>query len=113
VCQPSAFARSAKAQRLRRASSRVTGSSYRRTASESGGPEYNFALGTDHDWLTHSGDVPGYTTQVAYLPKKKKATIIVFTNTDIPNPSGGSPAPALFSALAKVVSPGNVPTGTG
>jgi D-alanyl-D-alanine carboxypeptidase len=79
-------------------------------ASQAGGRAYLFALGIDHGWLSHTGEVPGFNTQVAYLPRKK-ATIVVLTNTDIPNPNGGSPAPAILSALAKVVSPRNVPAG--
>lgn len=79
-------------------------------ASVAGGREYDFALGTDHGWLAHSGEVPGYNSQVGYLPSKK-AAIVIFTNTDIANPDGASPASSLFTALAKVVSPKYVPTG--
>lgn len=79
-------------------------------ASVAGGREYDFALGRDHGWLGHSGEVPGYNTQVAYLPQKR-ATIVILVNTDIPNPDGSGPAPSLLSALAAVVSPGHVPGG--
>jgi D-alanyl-D-alanine carboxypeptidase len=74
-----------------------------------GGREYDFALGTDHGWLSHSGEVPGFNSEIAYLPKLK-ASIVVFTNTDIANRNGGAPAPTVLSALGKAVAPGNVPT---
>ncbi|MBS1882295.1 MAG: beta-lactamase family protein [Actinobacteria bacterium] len=78
--------------------------------SVAGGREYLFCLGRDHGWLSHTGDIPGYNTTVAYLPKKK-ATIVVMANTDI-EAEEALPTPKLFTALAEVVTPGNVPTGT-
>jgi D-alanyl-D-alanine carboxypeptidase len=77
--------------------------------SAAGGREYDFALGTDHGWLSHSGEVPGFNSEIGYLPKLK-ASIVVFTNTDIANPNGNPPAPTVLSALGAVVAPGNVPT---
>jgi D-alanyl-D-alanine carboxypeptidase len=78
-------------------------------ASVVGGREYDFAIGRDHGWLTHTGEVPGYNTQFAYLPKMK-ATVVVLTNTDIENPGDGSaPAPTVLSALAQVIAPRNIP----
>jgi len=84
--------------------------------SVAGGRAYLFCLGSDHGWLTHTGDIPGYNSTVAYLPKAK-ATIVVLTDTDAEanDPAAGEPAlpaPFIFSALAKVLTPGNVPTGT-
>jgi D-alanyl-D-alanine carboxypeptidase len=79
-------------------------------ASVSGGRAYLFALGRDHGWLTHTGEIPGYNTVVAYLPSLK-AAIVVITNSDISNAAAVSPAPAIFKALARVIAPGNVPTG--
>ena len=79
-------------------------------ASVAAGREYDFAIGRDHGWITHSGEVPGYNTQFGYLPKLK-ATVVVLTNTDIENPGDGSaPAPTLLSALATVIAPRNIPT---
>ena len=74
------------------------------------GREYLFCLGRDHGWLLHTGDIPGYNTTVGYLPKKK-AVIVVETNSDM-EAGGDLPTPVLTSALAEVISPGNVPTGT-
>ena len=79
-------------------------------ASVDEGREYLFCLGRDHGWLIHTGDIPGYNTTVAYLPKKK-AVIVVAANTDI-EAEGDLPTPVLTSALAEVISPGNVPSGT-
>lgn len=77
--------------------------------SAAGGREYDFAIGNDHGWLAHDGQIPGYNTQVAYLPRLD-ATIVVMANSDIAS-STGTIAPQVFTALAKVVSPRNVPTG--
>lgn len=74
------------------------------------GREYLFCLGDDHGWLLHTGDIPGYNTTIGYLPKIK-AVIVVMANTDI-EADGDLPTPALTTALAEVISPGNVPTGT-
>lgn len=74
------------------------------------GRAYLFCLGNDHGWLLHTGDIPGYNTTIGYLPKKK-AVIVVMANTDI-EAEGGLPTPAITSALAEVITPGNVPTGT-
>lgn len=78
-------------------------------ASVAAGREYDFAIGRDHGWITHSGEVPGYNTQFGYLPKLR-ATVVVLTNTDMANPNGAAPAPTLLSALAKTIAPQNVPT---
>lgn len=78
-------------------------------ASVAAGREYDFAIGRDHGWITHSGEVPGYNTQFGYLPRLK-ATVVVLTNTDMENPNGAAPAPTLLSALAKAIAPRNVPT---
>ncbi|HEY8583094.1 MAG TPA: serine hydrolase domain-containing protein [Capillimicrobium sp.] len=78
--------------------------------SAAGGREYDFAIGNDHGWLAHDGQIPGYNTQVAYLPKLD-ATIVVMANSDIASATG-TIAPQVFTALAKVIAPpGNVPTG--
>lgn len=79
-------------------------------ASVAAGREYDFCLGRDHGWLTHVGDIPGYNSQLAYLPKLR-ATIVVLVNTDIESQEA-LPAPLLTTALTKVISPANVTTGT-
>jgi D-alanyl-D-alanine carboxypeptidase len=74
------------------------------------GREYDFAIGNDHGWLAHDGQIPGYNTQIAYLPKID-ATIVVMANSDIAA-STGTIAPQMFVALAKVIAPPqNVPAG--
>lgn len=73
------------------------------------GREYDFAIGRDHGWLTHDGEVPGFNSDFGYLPKLK-AEIVVFVNTDIAAPDGDSPAKILLSALGQTVAPDNVPS---
>jgi D-alanyl-D-alanine carboxypeptidase len=79
-------------------------------ASVANGRAYLFALGRDHGWLGHEGSIPGYNTQVSYLPKVK-AAIVVITNTDISDAKVVNPAAAIFHALAAVIAPNNVPAG--
>ena len=69
---------------------------------------YCFAVGNDNGWLAHSGELPGYNTQIAYLPSLD-ATIVVMANADIAGTDGQNPAVAGFKALAGVVAPNNVP----
>jgi CubicO group peptidase (beta-lactamase class C family) len=57
----------------------------------------------------HSGELPGFNTQIAYLPARRVA-IVVMANADIAT-AAGNPAPAIFNALAGVVAPGTLPRG--
>jgi D-alanyl-D-alanine carboxypeptidase len=77
-------------------------------ASKSGGREYDFAIGQDHGWIAHDGDIPGFNSQLAYLPTSD-ATIIVMTNSDITQGNGPPPAPVIFKQLASVLTPSNIP----
>ena len=77
-------------------------------ASEAGGRAYLFALGSDHGWLGHEGSIPGFNTDVQYLPARN-ATIVVLANTDISNAQGHSPVSTIFSALAQVIDPAHAP----
>jgi D-alanyl-D-alanine carboxypeptidase len=76
-------------------------------ASASGPRSYDFAIGTDNGWLMHSGELPGFNTQVAYLPGAD-ITIVVLANADIAN-GKANPAPAVFSALASAIAPDHAP----
>ena len=72
-------------------------------------PEHAYGIGIaiNHGWLGHTGELPGYNCGAHYLPEKK-AVIVVMVNSDIPVGSA-NPAPAIFTALAKVVTPDKVP----
>ncbi|MFA9400531.1 MAG: serine hydrolase domain-containing protein [Acidobacteriota bacterium] len=80
-------------------------------ASIQGGREYLFALGRENGWLAHTGTIPGYNSEVAYLPDQK-ISIVVFANSDTPDADRVGPAPAILDALADVVSPGQTPGGS-
>jgi D-alanyl-D-alanine carboxypeptidase len=69
--------------------------------------KYGLGVGSDHGWLGHTGELPGYNTGAYYLPSMK-ATIVMMVNSDIPA-NGVNPVAAIFKSLTKVVSPGNVP----
>jgi D-alanyl-D-alanine carboxypeptidase len=78
-------------------------------ASKSGAREYAFAIGKDNGWLAHDGELPDFNSQLAYFPKQD-ITIVVLANSDMSVAgSTATPAPVIFSALAKVVTPSNVP----
>jgi D-alanyl-D-alanine carboxypeptidase len=70
---------------------------------------YDFGVGEDNGWITHSGTVPGYNTDFGYL-KKLGASIVVLTNTDIQAEPGSSPAVSIMSALSAVIAPDDVST---
>lgn len=69
---------------------------------------YAFAVGVESGWVAHSGVVPGFVTQVAYLPSLD-ATIVVAANGDLPGDDGVGPAPKAFRQLATVIAPNNIP----
>lgn len=76
------------------------------TFSARAGRAYAFGIGTAGGWLMHSGELPGYNTQIAYLPKRRLA-IVVLANADLAG-SAGNPAPAIFNALAQAIAPGTL-----
>jgi D-alanyl-D-alanine carboxypeptidase len=69
--------------------------------------KYGMGIGSSSGWLGHTGGLPGYNVTMYYLPERD-ATLVVMVNSDIPT-KGAAPAPALFEALARVVTPENVP----
>jgi D-alanyl-D-alanine carboxypeptidase len=76
--------------------------------SEANGRAYLFALGNTDGWLGHEGSIPGYNTELQYLPGRR-ATIVVMVNTDIGDAQAVSPASKVFDALARVVAPKHAP----
>ncbi|MFO1313584.1 MAG: serine hydrolase domain-containing protein [Burkholderiales bacterium] len=68
---------------------------------------YGLGIGEDNGWLGHTGELPGYNVAAYYLPAKK-AVIVVMVNSDIPV-GKANPAPAIFKALAALLTPENVP----
>jgi D-alanyl-D-alanine carboxypeptidase len=49
------------------------------------GVDYAFAIFNANGWLGHNGDIPGYATVAVYLPERD-ATLVVFVNSDVPEP---------------------------
>jgi D-alanyl-D-alanine carboxypeptidase len=76
----------------------------RNPASAAGGRAYLFALGDTDGWLGHEGSIPGYNTELQYLPALN-ATIVVLVNTDISDADAVTPASRIFAALARVIAP--------
>jgi D-alanyl-D-alanine carboxypeptidase len=68
---------------------------------------YGLGIGETHGWLGHTGELPGYNTLAYYLPAKK-AVVVVMVNSDIPV-GKANPAPAIFKAIATLLTPQNVP----
>jgi D-alanyl-D-alanine carboxypeptidase len=78
-------------------------------ASKSDEREYAFAIGKDNGWLVHDGEAPGFNSQLAYFPEED-ITLIVLANSDMSaTGSTATPAPVIFTALTKVLTPTNVP----
>jgi D-alanyl-D-alanine carboxypeptidase len=71
-------------------------------ASQRDGRAYGFAVGIQGPWLLHSGELPGYNTQVAYDTERDIA-VVVFVNSDIPGPDGANPAPVVFASLVSAL----------
>lgn len=72
------------------------------------GVSYCFGTGVDHAWIGHAGTLPGYNTQIAYLPGKD-ITIVTMTNSDIVGENQVLPAVDLYHVLGVVLSPDNPP----
>jgi D-alanyl-D-alanine carboxypeptidase len=77
-------------------------------ASAADGRAYLFALGDTDGWLGHEGSIPGYNTDLQYLPALN-ATIVVLVNTDISDANAVTPASTIFGALARVIAPRHSP----
>lgn len=73
-------------------------------ASPARGVDYDFAIFDTHGWLGHNGDIPGYATVVVYLPQHD-ATLVVFTNSDVPEPHS---AGQLAYDITSIATPGHV-----
>jgi D-alanyl-D-alanine carboxypeptidase len=69
---------------------------------------YGLGIGMSHGWIGHEGGLPGYNTEGQYFPSKD-LEVVVFANSDVDNSSGVSPAFGLFQALAKILTPQNIP----
>ena len=69
--------------------------------------KYGFAIGSFEGWIGHTGELPGYNVCMFYYPPED-ATIITMVNSDIPT-GEKNPAPAIFNALTKILTPDNVP----
>lgn len=72
--------------------------------STKGTRSYCFALGSNNGWLEHSGELPGFNTQVAYLPKRD-LSIVVMANSDIPGDDKAGPAVAIYHSVAAAIAP--------
>lgn len=65
---------------------------------------YDFAIFGVHGWVGHNGDIPGYATVVVYLPEQG-ATLVVFVNSDIPEPHS---AGQIAYDVTSIATPGNL-----
>ncbi|MGC1381971.1 MAG: serine hydrolase domain-containing protein, partial [Candidatus Baltobacteraceae bacterium] len=70
--------------------------------------KYGLGIGVDHGWLGHTGELPGYNT-AGYRFQPKNITVVIMVNSDI-SKQNVNPAPALFKAIAKILTPNNIPT---
>lgn len=77
------------------------------TYSSKGERHYCFGVGQENGWIGHAGTLPGYNTQVSYLPERDIA-IVVMANTDTPG-DHGLPAVDAFQLLAAAIAPDRKP----
>lgn len=68
------------------------------------GVDYAFAIFDAQGWLGHNGDIPGYATVAVHLPEKD-ATLVVFVNSDVPEPHS---AGQIAYVVTRLVTPDNV-----
>lgn len=68
------------------------------------GVTYAFTIFDTHGWIGHNGDIPGYTTVSVYLPEQD-ATLVVFTNSDVP---ADHAAGQIATAVTSVATPDHV-----
>ncbi|MEE2030937.1 serine hydrolase domain-containing protein [Rhodococcus sp. CC-R104] len=61
---------------------------------------YGLGLGIENGWLGHTGELPGYSTYIGYLPESQ-TVLVVAVNSDIPTPSGGQPVTAVADELKR------------
>ncbi len=79
------------------------------TYSSKGERHYCFGVGNENGWIGHAGTLPGYNTQVSYLPERD-ITIVVMANSDIAS-QHGLPAVDAFELLAAAITPDRKPSG--
>ncbi|AKS34266.1 serine hydrolase domain-containing protein [Mycolicibacterium goodii] len=65
---------------------------------------YSFAIFNVEGWRGHNGDIPGYATVAVYLPERD-ATLVVFVNSDVPEPHSAGQIAYVVTELA---TPGNL-----
>jgi D-alanyl-D-alanine carboxypeptidase len=70
-------------------------------------PSHTYGLGilNNHGWLGHNGSIPGYTSEVFYLPSQD-ATIVILASSDVAV-DNKTPADALLNDLTRIVTPAN------
>ncbi len=77
------------------------------TYSSKGERHYCFGVGNENGWIGHAGTLPGYNTQVSYLPERD-LSIVVMANTDTGS-EHGLPAVDAFQVLAAIIAPDRKP----
>jgi D-alanyl-D-alanine carboxypeptidase len=65
--------------------------------------QYGFAIGRTGGWIGHTGELPGYNSCVFVFPPEN-AVIVVHVNSDF-----GEPAKDVLKAVARILTPENVP----
>ncbi|MEI8083947.1 MAG: serine hydrolase domain-containing protein, partial [Actinomycetes bacterium] len=66
---------------------------------------YGLGFGIVNGWIGHTGELPGYNTVINYNPKTETA-VVVMVNSDIAK-GKLNPAPAVFDAIAPIITPSN------
>lgn len=73
-----------------------------------GGGTYRYGLGLAQEgrWLSHSGSVLGYTTQIGYLPERDISVVVAVNQYTLPATQLGITAPNIWAAIVDDLYPG-------
>jgi D-alanyl-D-alanine carboxypeptidase len=63
------------------------------------GVDYAFTIFDVQGWRGHNGDIPGYATVAVYLPQRD-ATLVVFVNSDVPEPHSAGQIADVVTTIA-------------
>lgn len=63
---------------------------------------YGLGLGIENGWLGHTGELPGFSTYVGYLPERR-AVVVAAVNSDIATADGEEPVTPVANQLKEIV----------
>lgn len=73
--------------------------------------KYGLGVGFDRGWFIHTGELPGYTSVIAYLPKREAIVVCLVNSSDHikTDRTDLSPSIFIFKKIAGILFPNNTP----